>query len=56
MREFVVTPAQLLGGWAVECAGQTLGSHFTQGLGVAEALERAQAEQDAGRVAIVLLQ
>lgn len=55
MREFVVAPAELLGGWVVKCGDDALGSHFTQGLAVAEALKRAQAERDAGRSAVVLL-
>ncbi len=53
MRQFVITRAAIIQGWAVRCNGETLSTHFSEGLAVADALRRAQAEADTGIAAQV---
>jgi hypothetical protein len=48
MHQFVITRAAVIQGWAVRCNGQTLSTHFTEGLAVADALRRAQQHADDG--------
>lgn len=48
MHQFVITRAAVIQGWAVRCNGQTLSTHFTEGLATADALRRAQQQADDG--------
>lgn len=56
MRQYVVAPESLVLGWCVSRDGLAVGSHFTQGLAIADALNRAHHERAAGRRVEVRLQ
>ena len=45
MRQFVVSPETLVSGWGVKLNGSPVGLHFTQGLAIADALDRAHLER-----------
>ena len=56
MRQYTVAPETLVNGWGVKLNGAPVSLHFTQGLAIADALNRAYLERQSGRRTEVQLQ